>query len=132
MGGQTYATLSASNLARAAIVPLQLTGLDGTGGLSPNQLAMVSLGVALLVLGGGVLLFTVRRPAVLSRGRVGPIEPNDLEQERLQLLVRLATLDDRFAAGEIPARDYEAERERGKRRLVELTLQQRRAASIPS
>jgi uncharacterized iron-regulated membrane protein len=123
LGGQSYTPYTASNVARSTVVPLQFTGLGATSGLSPNQLAMMSLGVVLLVLGGGVLLWTVRRP-------VARVEPpaqtaESVEQERLQLLVRLATLDDRFTAGEIAARDYEAERERGKRRLVELTLLQR-------
>ena len=133
MGGQSYVAYTASNLSKAAIVPVQLSGLGGTGGLSPTQLAIVSLGVALLVLGGGVLLFSLRRPAaVAQQRRPAPTGADQVEQERLQLLVRLATLDDRFAAGEIALADYAAERERGKRRLVELTLQQRRAPSAAS
>jgi hypothetical protein len=41
-------------------------------------------------------------------------------------VVRLAALDERFAAGEMNQADYERERERGKQRLRELTLAVRR------
>jgi hypothetical protein len=82
---------------------------------------------ALLVLGGGVLLYTLRRPA--RRGAAVGVGSDALEQERLQLLVRLATLDDRYAAGQISARAYEAERARGKRRLVELTVLRKQQAA---
>jgi hypothetical protein len=126
LGNGTYMPFVASNIARSTIVPLQLNGLGATGGLGPNQLALISLGVVLLVLGGGVLVYTLRRPALRAAGQA---DADTLEQERLQLLVRLATLDDRYAAGEISARSYKAERARGKQRLVELTLLQKQAAA---
>jgi hypothetical protein len=107
-------------------VPVQLTGL-GSAGFASNQLGVITLGVALLVLGGGLLLFTMRRPVAPA-----PLDQDAIEQERLQLLVRLASLDDRFVAGEIATPEYEFERERGKRRLVELTLLQRRTAPASS
>ena len=127
LGNQQYTPFVASNLAKSTIVPLQLTGLNSRGGLGPNQLALVSLGVVLLVLGGGVLLYSLRRPA--RRGAAVGVGSDALEQERLQLLVRLATLDDRYAAGQISARAYEAERARGKRRLVELTVLRKQQAA---
>ena len=75
----------------------------------------------LFVLGGGVLLFGWRsQPA----GCVDAPE-RDLEQERLELVVRLASLDERFAAGQVKKQEYEQERQRGKRRLRELILIQR-------
>jgi hypothetical protein len=52
----------------------------------------------------------------------------DTEQERLELVVRLAALDERFAAGEIGHAAYGAERDRGKERLRELLLSRREAA----
>jgi len=126
LGNQQYTPFVGSNLAKSTMVPLQLNGLGAAGGLGPNQLALVSLGVVLIVLGGGVLLYTLRRPV----RRAEPVATGDsLEQERLQLLVRLATLDDRYAAGQITARAYKAERARGKQRLVELTVLQRHSAA---
>jgi hypothetical protein len=85
---------------------------------------VISLGVVLFVLGGGVLLFgsRIRPTAAPWRTRV------ETEQERLELIVHLAALDERFAAGEILRADYEAERDRGKQRLRELTLARRQPA----
>jgi hypothetical protein len=128
LGNQTYTPFSASNVARSTMVPIQLNGLGSSGGLGPNQLALVSLGVVLLVLGAGVLIYTMRRTPP-RRGLTDDVDPEALEQERLQLLVRLATLDDRYAAGQINARAYKAERARGKKRLVELTVLQKQAAA---
>ena len=46
------------------MVGAQLSGLTSTGATGPSQLALISLGVVLFVLGGGVLLFGTRfRPA---------------------------------------------------------------------
>ena len=121
LGGQTYALYSASNLPRAAMVPGQVTGLGGNS-ITSSQLALISLAVVLLVIGGGVVLlgFRKRSPAGASAGHAV-----DQEQERLELVVRLASLDERFAAGSVPAAEYEAERARGKQRLRELLLAQR-------
>jgi hypothetical protein len=127
LGNQTYTPFSASNVAKSTVVPIQLTGLGSSGGLGPNQLALVSLGVVLLVLGGGVLIYTMRRPA--RQAAADEVDSDAIEQERLQLLVRLATLDDRYAAGQITARAYKTERARGKRRLVELTVLQKQTAA---
>jgi hypothetical protein len=125
LGGQAYALYSASNLPRATLVGGQLSGLGSTGTVAPNQLALISLGVVLCVLGGGVFLFGRRlRPSAVGGP---PRTAVDSEQERLELVVRLAALDERFAAGEINLADYGAERDRGKRRLRELLLARREA-----
>src|SRR5438067_352799 len=106
----------------------QVSGLGSTGAIGPNQLALISLGVVLFVLGGGVLLFGGRlRPSVGGRSVRSAVE-ND--QERLELVVRLAVLDERFAAGELNESEYNAERVRGKQRLRELTLLTRREATV--
>jgi hypothetical protein len=126
LGGQSYALYSANNLSRATMIGAQLSGLGSNGGVGPNQLALISLGVLLFVLGGGVLLFGARlRPAAAASD--SPRRATDFDQERLELVVRLAALDERYAAGEIAQSEYEAERDRGKQRLRELTLARRQA-----
>jgi hypothetical protein len=123
LGGQTYALYTASNLGRASMVPGQVTGLGWSGGLAPTQLALISLAVVLFVLGGGVLVLGIvrRQPA---RSTALPAA-RDTEQERLELVVRMAALDERYAAGSVPEDEYSAERERGKQRLRELLIAQR-------
>jgi hypothetical protein len=129
LGGQSYSLYTAANVAKATMIGGTLSGLGGTaGGLAPNQLALLSLGVVLFVIGGGVILFGGR----LRGPRFTPREPGlDGEQERLELVVRLAALDERFAAGEVGQAEYDAERARGKQRLRELTLARRQAAAAP-
>jgi hypothetical protein len=125
LGGQSYALYSASNLPKSTMVGGQLSGLGKAGVAGPNQLALISLGVVLFVLGGGVLLFGGKlRPALSAAPRAA----NDSEHERLELVVRMAALDERFAAGEMSQADYDTERERGKQRLRDLTLARRNAA----
>lgn len=124
LGGRQYALYSASNIAKATIVPSSLSGLGPVGsGLGLAQLALISVGVVLFVLGGGVVLLGWRsRPAAASPS---VSDAQALEQERLELVVRMAALDERYAAGQVQERDYELERSRGKQRLRELLLQQR-------
>jgi hypothetical protein len=127
LGGQTYALYSTSNVTKSTMIGGQLGGLGGTNGIPANQLALISLGVVLFVIGGGVVLFGGR----LRRGHPAePARPSvETEQERLELVVRLAALDERFAAGDVSQADYDVERERGKQRLRLLTLA-RHAADV--
>jgi hypothetical protein len=81
----------------------------------------------LVVLGGGVVGLSL----IGRRTRSAPADPRSPEQERLELVVRLASLDERFAAGSVPVGEYEAERTRGKQRLRELLLANR-AETTPS
>ena len=126
LGGQSYALYTATNLPRATLISGQISGLGANGAVGPNQLALISLGIVLLVLGGGVVLFGGKlRPALADNThRLA----GDFERERLELVVRLAALDERFATGELARTQYEAEREAGKQRLRELTLARREAA----
>jgi hypothetical protein len=123
LGGQGYSLYSASNVAKATMISGQLGGLGGATGIPTNQLALISLGVVLFVIGGGVLLFGGR----LRQPRPDERTPSsvDTEQERLELVVRMAALDERFAAGEVSQDDYDVERERGKQRLRQLMLAHR-------
>jgi hypothetical protein len=129
LGGQSYSLYTAANVAKSTMIGGTLSGLGGTTGLAPNQLALISLGVVLFVIGGGVILFggRLRGPRFVERVPAGI----DHDQERLELVVRLAALDERFAAGEVGQAEYDTERARGKQRLRELTLAQRRAAAAP-
>jgi hypothetical protein len=128
LGGQNYTLYSANNLTRAAMIGGQLSGLGGATGFGTNQLALVSLGVVLFVIGGGVILFGGRLRGGPAAAVVAPTVDND--QERLELVVRMAALDERFAAGQVSQAEYDAERERGKQRLRELLLA-RRQVSVP-
>jgi hypothetical protein len=127
-GGQTYALYSRSNVAKSTMIASQLTGLGGGNGIGPTQLGFISLGVVLFVLGGGVLLFAARGRHAAPNEL--PIEAHGSELERLELLVKMAALDERFAAGEVDSAEYELERGRGKQRLRELTLLRRQ--SVPA
>jgi hypothetical protein len=129
LGGQTYALYSAANVAKSTMIGGQLSGLGGGGSLGGNQLALISLGVVLFVIGGGVILFGGQLRG--QRRAEQPFEGSAREQERLELVVRLAALDERFAAGQVGQAEYDAERERGKQRLRELTLARRQAAPAP-
>jgi hypothetical protein len=127
LGGQSYALYSASNLPKSTMVGGQLSGLGSNGAIGPNQLALISLGVVLFVIGGGVLVFGSRvRRGAAPRDR----SSGDTEQERLELVIRMASLDERFAAGKIGRTEYDAERARGKKRLRELTLARKQATPI--
>ncbi len=126
LGGQQYALFGASNLARDTVITMHVSGLPSTGGtgLGGNQIAAISAGTVLLVLGAGSLLFSGRsqRSAGAATGSGPRLDHRgSLEQERLELVVRMAALDERYAAGSVPEAEYRAERERGKTRLVELT-----------
>jgi hypothetical protein len=123
LGGQTYSLFSASNVAKSTMIGGQLAGLGGASGIPTNQLALISLGVVLFVIGGGVLLFGGRLRRTVPGERVRP--EVETEQERLELVVRMAALDERFAAGEVSQTDYDAERDRGKQRLRQLMLARR-------
>lgn len=128
LGGQPYQLYSARNLAKSSMVSGQLSGLGGNGSFGPVQLAMISLGVVFFVLGGGVLLFGNRMRLGGTDRSAEPVP--DLEQERLELVVRLAALDERYSAGEMRKAEYDRERARGKQRLRELTLARKHASPI--
>jgi hypothetical protein len=131
LGGQSYSLYSASNLAKSTMVPgsIKLSAGPGGGLIGPTQLALISLGVVLFVLGGGVFFFGGRfRPNATGTAReTVSMAAIDTDTERLELVVKLAALDERFAAGELSQTAYDAERERGKQRLRELTLARRSA-----
>jgi hypothetical protein len=127
LGDQSYKVYRASNLPRAAIVSgrIELSGLSPGPTTDPIQLALLSLAVVLFVLGGGAVLFvrSARRTAPHTRNG-GP----DLAQERLDLVVQIAVLDERFAAGEISYVEHQEQRRLAKQRLHQAELERTSAA----
>jgi hypothetical protein len=117
LGDQSYTVYRASNVPRAAIIPGELSELSSSSAISPTELTVLSLAVVLLVFGGGAVLFTRRTKRTAPQTRKGPA---DVAQERLDLVVRIAMLDERFAAGEVSDVDYRAQRTLAKERLREL------------
>src|SRR5262249_48632211 len=95
MGNQSYQLYTAPNHDKGTLLAAKISGLPSNGGLTPTQLAFIGLGAALFVLGAGILIFSTRR----SQRPAQPTRLADLEEERLQLVVRLAALDERFASG---------------------------------
>jgi hypothetical protein len=118
LGDQSYRVYRASNLPGATVVSGELSGLTSSSTPGPTELALLSLAVVLCVLGGGAVLFTrrARRTAPPSRDRRA-----DLAQERLDLVVQIAVLDERFAAREISSVEHQAQRRLAKQRLHQLT-----------
>ena len=91
LGDESYKVYRASNLERASVVSAELSGLTPEPGVGPSQLAVFSLAVVLLVLGGGAALFILRTRR--RAPQIGHVRP-DLEEERLDLVARIATLDE--------------------------------------
>jgi hypothetical protein len=120
LGGQNYSLYTAANVAKSTMIGGTLAGLGASSVIGTNQLALISLGVVLVVIGGGVVMFGGRRRP--GREAHESRASDTTEQERLELVVRMAALDERFAAGQVSRAQYDAERKRGKERLRELTL----------
>jgi len=118
LGDQSYRVYRASNLPRAAIVSGELSGLSSSSTPGPTELAILSLAVVLCVFGGCAVLITHRARRTARQSRDGRA---DLAQERLDLVVQVAVLDERFAAGEVSDVDYQAQRRLAKQRLRQLT-----------
>ena len=117
VGGQRYQQHVAEGVAPGAPIPFRLTNLP-----APFSLKLRDLGLMVVGIGGAalaiVLLFAFRRRARSEARPLAPVPVDDAERQRLVLA--LAALDDRFAAGALDEADYRAERERDKRRLVSL------------
>jgi hypothetical protein len=144
-GGQRFQLYSAENLPRGTELQILLIGLPSNGVMRPETLSWPILlaGGTVLVVG---LIGVYRRRLVVDRRALsvdsppvsgstgldsvaGSGTPSDVELERLQLLLGLAQLDDRFDRGELPREQYERERESGKRRLLD--LRRRQVGAVP-
>ena len=116
MGTRSFSVATSDNVAGNDSVAARLADLPQAGGeLSTLQIGLAGLGALLVVVGLGAVGFSLR-----ARRRARPVVTPS-ERERQRLINRLATLDERFEAGQIAAADYRNAREQSKQRLVELT-----------
>jgi hypothetical protein len=122
LGDQSYRVYRASNLPGATVVSGELSGLSSSSTPDPVELAILSLAVVLCVFGGGAFLITRRARRRTPQSRDGRA---DLAQERLDLVVQIAVLDDRFAAGAISYVEHQMQRRLAKQRLHQLTSLER-------
>lgn len=112
--GRNYRVLAADNLKADTTVTVDVVGLPavGTDRLSPRDMQIG--GLVLIALALVVAVYAGLRPR--GKRQVDPFA------ERRALLVSIARLDDRYAAGQIGAERYQSERARQKRQLIDLIL----------
>jgi hypothetical protein len=118
LGDQSYRVYRASSLPGATVVSGDVSGLSSSSTTDPTELAILSLVVLLCVFGGGALLITRRARRTAPQRGDGAAEP---VHDRHDLVVQIAMLDERLAAGEISAVEHEAQRKLAKQRLRRLT-----------
>src|SRR5207302_1896152 len=115
LGDQSYRVYNASNLGGATVVSAEVSGLSSSSTPGPAEIALLSLAVVLCAFGGGAVL--IRRRARRSAPHHHDGRPA-LAQERFDLLVQIAVLDERFAAGEISQVEHQAQRMLARQRLL--------------
>jgi hypothetical protein len=118
LGDQSYRAYRASNLAGVTVIPAQLSGLNSSSTTDPAELAMLSLAIVVCVVGGGAVVITRRARRTAPQHRDESADP---VQKRLDLVVQIAVLDERFAAGAISNVEHQAQRSLAKQRLHQLT-----------
>jgi hypothetical protein len=143
-GGQKFQLYSAENLPRGTELQIVLTGLPSTGGLRLESFSWPILLAGGSTLAAGIILAYRRRtsklgelllpasPALEPTAALSSLDqpaPDALELERLQLLLRLARLDEKYESGDLPRERYERERESGKRQLLD--LRERQVGAVP-
>jgi hypothetical protein len=120
IGGKQYQLLSASDLQPGSKVDLRFSRLPGINPLSelaqPAALPWLAGALGLVVL--GLMGWYVRD----HRGVAVPVlagggDRQSLETERRELLVALASLDDRHDAGSVSEEDYRSQRDEHKAEL---------------
>jgi LPXTG-motif cell wall-anchored protein len=118
LGGQAFLVFGAQNVPGQSALNVRLVGLPSTGGLQSLTWSLV--GLALVLLGGGLLLAYRQRQTRAAPAVAAANDPSDVDVQRLELLVALARLDERYEQGELSEEEYERARSRGKRRLLAL------------
>jgi 50S ribosomal subunit-associated GTPase HflX len=83
----------------------------------------MALGTVLILLAGGGLYSLMRRKKTkpVTEGNIYSVGAEELEKQRRNLIERIAELDDRFQASEIPEEEYIQVRSKNKEKLIELT-----------
>ncbi len=121
--GHPYRVLGADNVKADSTVTVDVIGLPSVPAsrLSPED--MRTGGIALIIL--AVLV------AIVLGVRARLARPADPLAERRALLASIAQLDERYAAGQLGAERYQAERDRQKRQLIDLIVGGRASVSGP-
>jgi 5-hydroxyisourate hydrolase-like protein (transthyretin family) len=120
LGGQKFLQFSGQNLPRGTELRIELANLPTTGGSAVDRLAAPMLAVGWLALLAGVALVYRRRLAA-GLPSAGVRVPTRAELDRLQVLLTLANLDERFDQGKLDEAAYLREREAEKQRLRALS-----------
>lgn len=112
--GRTYRILAADQLKADTTVTIDVIGLPGvpTNRLDPTTMQITGL----VLIGLAIALATFLGLRSRGAGQTDPLA------EQRALLTSIAQLDDRFAAGQLSAERYQAERARQKQRLIDLIL----------
>lgn len=125
-----YLHLTGGPLKASDTLTMKLTGLN-KGGIQ-DTIVWVAVGAGIVIVGLAGSFFFLRRRGDLQQAYAtnvpgaasAPAEDSGraaLENERKQLLVELADLDDRFEAGEISEELYQTDRSAMKQKLTEIT-----------
>jgi hypothetical protein len=112
--GTLYAHSAGENLDRGEQVVALISGLPK----GQSRAALLWVGVTLGVLAGGFGLLRVRRRGLAPEPVKAEVDP---DEERRELLLEIARLDDEFEGGRMPEETYRVRRETAKARLVELS-----------
>ncbi len=119
MGEKKYLRLSAKGILPDEKVEVKISGLP----LGPEKYRLYILIFAgLIVLFGIIFPFLRKKPVIISEEKSGESAGvvSQPEEKKNILLREIAELDDRYAAGEIPSREYNKLRTKKKRNLVRL------------
>jgi 5-hydroxyisourate hydrolase-like protein (transthyretin family) len=120
LGGQKFLQFSGQNLPRGTELWIELANLPTSGSSAVDRLTAPMLAVGGLALLAGVALVGCRRLTVDPPSAGGRV-PARAELDRLQVLLTLASLDERFDQGELDEAAYHREREAEKQRLRALS-----------
>ena len=118
--GANYVQYSAQNIGANTPVTLNLSGLAKSGN---SPLKWGGIAAAILVLGVGLGYPLSRRRRVPARVQRQAADRSD---DRDELLMRLARLDDNYEAGRMGEAEYNARRAQLKQRLVDMNRQTER------
>jgi hypothetical protein len=120
LGGQKFLQYSGQNFPRGTELRIELANLPATGSSAVDRLTVPMLAVGGLALLAGVAM-VYRRRLTADPPPAGGRIPAGAELDRLQVLLTLASLDERFDQGKLDEVAYHREREAEKQRLRDLS-----------